>query len=48
MSIDPVGFLIWFGISGLVYLSGFVLLASKLARIARALEVANQQRSRQS
>jgi hypothetical protein len=47
MEINPLGFIIWFGISSLVYLSGFGFIASKLVRIAKALEEANKQRSQQ-
>jgi hypothetical protein len=48
MTVDPVGFIVWFGISSLVYLGGLGFIASKLHRIAKALEEANKLRSRQA
>lgn len=47
MNIDPVGFLVWFGIASLVYLGGLGVIAAKLHRIAKAVEEGNMLRSRQ-
>ncbi len=46
MTVDPVGFVVWFSIASLVYLGGLGFIASKLHRIARALEEANKLRGR--
>ena len=48
MTVDPVGFVVWFSIASLVYLSGLGVIASKLHRIAKALEEANKLRNRQT
>ncbi len=48
MVVDPIGFVLWFGIASLVYLGGLAAIVSKLHRIAKALEEANKFRSRQT
>ena len=48
MTVDPIGFVVWFGIASLVYLGGLSFIASKLHRIAKALEEANKLQTRQS
>jgi hypothetical protein len=47
MVVNPEGFLLWFGITSLVYLAPLAVMA-KLHRIAKALEEANKLRSRQT
>ena len=48
MTINPDGFVLWFGIASLVYLGGLAGIMWKLHRIAKALEEANRLRSRQT